>query len=233
MHFFTAALRSQGFIDVSKKNAKVDLKTRSPRSNSTKLFDPSSPDHLEVKIAKIFEGHNRRYRRFFSFEQHDQNGEIYGYHLNETILAAERNYDGVFILVTTRDEFLPAKVVQCYKNLQEVELLFDDLKHFVDIHPVRHRLEDRVRAHVFLCILALLLKRVFEIDCLGNTCVTEPLETVAKSKLVTYKVKMSEKSSATRTFRKVTTVTSQQQHYFKLVGVKNPAMEVDCSWWET
>ena len=41
-------------------------------------------------------------------------------------------------------------------------------KYFVDIHPVGHRLEDRVRVHVYLRILALLLKRVFEIDCLGN-----------------------------------------------------------------
>ena len=41
------------------------------------------------------------------------------------------------------------------ENLQEVEILFDDLKHFVDIHPVRHWLEYRVRAHVCICILAL------------------------------------------------------------------------------
>ena len=148
-------------------------------------------------------------------------------------MAAEKYYDGVFILMTSRDELPQNKVVQCYKNLQEVELLFDDLKHFVDIHPVRHRLEQRVKAHVFLCILALLLKRIFEIDCLGNTCVTEPLETLAKSKLVTYKVKMSEKSSLSKTFRKVTAVSPQQQHYFNLVGVKNPAAEADYLWWET
>ena len=98
---------------------------------------------------------------------------------------------------------------------------------------VRHRLERRVRAHVFLCILALLLKRILEIDCLGNTCVTEPLETVAKSKLVTYQVKMSERSSITKKFRKVTNVSPQQQHYFNLVGVKNPATEANYSWWET
>ena len=131
------------------------------------------------------------------------------------------------MLTSTRDDLLPDKVVQCYKNLQEVELLFDDLKHFVDIHPVRHRLERRVRAHVFLCILALLLKKIFEIDCLGNTCVTEPLETVAKSKLVTYQVKMSERSSITKKFRKVTAVSHKQQHYFNLVGVKNPATEAN------
>jgi transposase len=229
IRFVCALNEERALISQQKRSEKISSLTE----KLDKLFDPSPLDQLEVKLAKLFEGHNRRYRRFFSFERHDKNGEIYGYHPDETALATERNYDGVFLLVTTRDEFPPDKVVQCYKNLQEVELLFDDLKHFVDIHPVRHRLEDRVRAHVFLCLLALLLKRIFEIDCLGNTCVTEPLETVAKSKLVTYKVKMSDKSSATRTFRKVTTISPQQQHYFNLVGVKNPAIEADYSWWET
>ncbi|MCK4447708.1 MAG: hypothetical protein KAW56_11600 [Candidatus Marinimicrobia bacterium] len=51
---------------------------------------------------------------------------------------------------------------------KEVEILFDDLKNFVDIRPIRHWLEVRVRAYVFVCILALLLKRVFEINYLGG-----------------------------------------------------------------
>ena len=69
------------------------------------------------------------------------------------------------MLTSTHDDLLPDKVVRCYKNLQEVELLFDNLKHFVDIHPVRHRLEQRVRAHVFLCILALLCEWYSELGC--------------------------------------------------------------------
>jgi len=81
--------------------------------------------------------------------------------------------------------------IDSYKNLQEVETLFDDLKHFVDIHPIRHRLEERVCAHVFLCILALLLKRLFEINYLKGKSVTEPLAEIEKVKLVRYKVKFS------------------------------------------
>ena len=72
-----------------------------------------------------------------------------------------------------------------------METLFDDLKHFVDIHPIRHRLEERVCAHVFLCILALLLKRLFEINYLKGKSVTEPLAEIEKVKLVRYKVKFS------------------------------------------
>lgn len=229
IRFVCALNEERALISQQKRTEKI----RSLSEKLDKLFHRPSTDRLEQNIATIFEGHNRRYRRFFSFERKEKTDPIYGYHIKEATVEAERKLDGVFMLTSTRDDLLPDKVVQCYKNLQEVELLFDDLKHFVDIHPVRHRLEHRVRAHVFLCILALLLKRVLEIDCLGNTCVTEPLETVAKSKLVTYQVKMSERSSITKTFPKVTTVSPRQQHYFNLVGIKNPATEIDFSWWKT
>ncbi|MBI9038146.1 MAG: hypothetical protein JEY97_08445, partial [Bacteroidales bacterium] len=46
--------------------------------------------------------------------------------------------DGIFILLTDRYDITISKVVESYKNLQEVELLFDDLKNFVDVRPVRH-----------------------------------------------------------------------------------------------
>ena len=223
---------------LNEERALLSQKKRTEKINSLsgkldKLFQRPPSEGLEQNIAAIFEGHNRRYRQFFSWKKDKDNGRIYGYSINETAEIAERKYDGVFILTSTRDDLRRDKIVQRHKNLQEVELLFDDLKHFVDIHPVRHRLEYRVRAHVFLCILALLLKRIFEIDCLGNTCVTEPLEIVAKSKLVTYKIKMSKRSSMTRTFRKVTAVSPMQQHVFRMVGIKNPATEANFSWWKT
>ena len=101
-------------------------------------------------------------------------------------------------------------------------MLFDDLKNFVDIRPVRHWLEVRVRAHVFICILALLLKRIFEIDCLQGKCVMEPLEEISKSKLIKYEVKFSEREDRSKTFRTVTNTTSMQKEYFKMVGIRNP-----------
>lgn len=187
------------------------------------ILEGSKTENLELRLERIFDGYNRRYRRFFQWKRQKNQGAVCGYQLAERLIESEKKSDGVFMLSTTREDLSPEKVVKEYKRLQEVESLFDDLKHFVDIHPVRHRLEHRVRAHVFLCILSLLLKRVFEIDCLGNRAVTDPLETVAQSKLVNYTVKMSKKSSATRTFWKVTNVTPEQQHWFTSVGIKNAA----------
>ena len=120
------------------------------------------------------------------------------------------------------DSLAIGQVVDSYKNLKEVEMLFDDLKHFVDIRPIRHWLDKRVRAHVFLCILALLLKRLFEINYLGNKSTLEPLEELSKSKLIKYKVRFSEREERTQIIPKVTTTTPIQKKYFNLVGIKNP-----------
>jgi hypothetical protein len=49
-----------------------------------------------------------------------------------------------------------------YKQLLEVEDAFRTLKTTLDLRPVYHRLDDRIRAHVLLCWLALLLIRVAE-----------------------------------------------------------------------
>lgn len=188
-------------------------------------------DQRELHMEMVFQGHERRYRRFFRWHPGEAAALPATYRLDHDAITAECRYDGVFILTTTRQDLSPRKVVESYKNLQEVETLFDDLKHFVDIHPVRHRLGPRVQAHVFLCMLALLLKRIFEIDCLGGKAVTAPLEAVAQAKLVNYRVKMSERSSRTRNFWKVTTITPEQQRYFSLVGIKNAAALDDCAWW--
>lgn len=74
----------------------------------------------------------------------------------------EARLDGKF-LVSSSDECLAAEeLAYGYKQLWQIERVHRDLKHVVDIRPVHHRLEDRIRSHVLLCWLALLLIRVAE-----------------------------------------------------------------------
>ena len=55
-------------------------------------------------------------------------------------------------------------MISSYKDLKYVESAFDELKNFIEIRPVYHYNEDRVRAHVFICVLSYLLERVLEIS---------------------------------------------------------------------
>jgi hypothetical protein len=179
-------------------------------------------DEVEKALNKVFEGHaGQTYRKFFILER-TQDRRWSGYRLNESVIAAEADLDGVFALLSKRDDLPAEKVVESYKNLQEVETLFDDFKNFVEVRPIRHRLEKRVRAHIFICILALLLKRIFEINYLGNKSITEALTEIACVKLVKYKLKFSHREERQQTLFKVTTISPNQQKYFKMIGMKNP-----------
>ena len=76
-------------------------------------------------------------------------------------IAAEAATDGIYVVRTSlaEDTLGDAETVRSYKSLSLVERGFRCIK-TVDLHvrPVYHRLEDRVRAHVFLCMLAYYLE---------------------------------------------------------------------------
>jgi transposase len=72
-------------------------------------------------------------------------------------IAAEAALDGIYVLRTNLpdSELDRDQVVRSYKNLEQVERAFRTLKGpELQIRPIHHHLEDRVRAHVFLCMLA-------------------------------------------------------------------------------
>ena len=82
--------------------------------------------------------------------------------LNKAKCRAEELFDGKFLISSSDDGLSAEDIALGYKQLAAVERVFRDLKHTVDIRPVYHRLSDRIRAHVLLCWLALLLIRVAE-----------------------------------------------------------------------
>ncbi|MHB1713144.1 MAG: IS1634 family transposase, partial [Acidimicrobiales bacterium] len=72
-------------------------------------------------------------------------------------IAAEAALDGIYVVRTSvGSERLDAgEVAEAYKGLKVVEADFCCIKAIdLDLRPVRHYLEDRVRAHVFICMLA-------------------------------------------------------------------------------
>jgi len=82
--------------------------------------------------------------------------------LDREKIKAEERLDGKFLVSTSDDGLSARDVVLGYKQLAVIERVFRDLKHVVDIRPIRHRLPERIRAHVLLCWLAMLLIRVAE-----------------------------------------------------------------------
>lgn len=81
----------------------------------------------------------------------------FSYQRNNEQINAEAALDGIYVLRTNvgDSELNTHEVVRSYKGLEQVERAFRTFKGpELEIRPIHHRLEDRVRAHVFLCMLA-------------------------------------------------------------------------------
>jgi len=79
------------------------------------------------------------------------------YRRDQARIDAEAALDGIYVLRTSvdADALDPAAVVEGYKNLANVERDFRIIKtDDLDLRPIHHRLQDRVKAHVLICLLA-------------------------------------------------------------------------------
>ncbi len=81
---------------------------------------------------------------------------------NQRAIKTETGLDGKYLLRSSDPHLSTEDIALGYKQLLEVERGWRDMKQVIDLRPIYHRLEDRIRAHVVLCWLALLLVRVAE-----------------------------------------------------------------------
>jgi len=83
--------------------------------------------------------------------------DTFSFTRNTEAITAEAALDGIYVIRTsvTPEQMNPAKVVATYKSLSRVERDFRSLKSIdLDLRPIHHYTETRVRAHVFICMLA-------------------------------------------------------------------------------
>ena len=82
--------------------------------------------------------------------------------IDRSKVKSEERLDGKYLLSTSDASLSAEDVALGYKNLLEAERGFRDMKSTLELRPVFHRLEHRIRAHVLICWLALLLIRIAE-----------------------------------------------------------------------
>ncbi len=92
------------------------------------------------------------YKKYLSFEE--------GLHptIDEERLEREELFDGKWVLVTNEKDVSPVAAGGYYQRLQQIERGFRDLKSLVTIQPIFPFTERRIRAHIFVCFLALVVK---------------------------------------------------------------------------
>ncbi len=100
----------------------------------------------------------------FKVEKHfltEITDDSFAFRRNEDAIARERALDGFYILRTNAEPELLSteQTVRAYKSLASVETAFRSMKSLdLQVRPIHHRRPDRVRSHIFLCMLAYYLE---------------------------------------------------------------------------
>ena len=108
-------------------------------------------DKIAVRVDRVLR--RRKVARHFTTEITD---DSIGYARDQDSIAAEAKLDGIYVLRTSvaSGDLDSGAVVSSYKALAQVERAFRAFSTDLGIRPIRHRTEDRVRAHVFLRMLS-------------------------------------------------------------------------------
>jgi len=113
---------------------------------------PLRATEIALKVGKVL-GH---YKMGKHFEHKIEDGKLSWSRRGETI-EQEAKVDGIYVIRTSEsaEQLSAADTVRGYKSLAQVERAFRSLKGLdLLIRPIRHRTEERVPAHIFLCLLA-------------------------------------------------------------------------------
>jgi hypothetical protein len=108
-------------------------------------------DKIALRVGKVI--NHYKMAKHFTLEITE---DSFSFTRNEHGIAAEAALDGIYVLRTSlpKDTLTESDVVARYKNLADVERFFRTLNSELDVRPIRHRLADRVRAHMFLRMLS-------------------------------------------------------------------------------
>ena len=108
-------------------------------------------DKIALRVGKVI--NHYKMAKHFTLTITD---ESFTFTPNHDAIAAEAALDGIYVLRTSlpKDTLAKDDVVLRYKGLEDVERFFRTLNSELDVRPIRHRLADRVRAHMFLRMLS-------------------------------------------------------------------------------
>ncbi len=108
-------------------------------------------DKIALRAGKVL--NRRKVAKHFHI---DIGEDHFSYARNQDSIATEAALDGIYVLRTSVGavDLNSPEIVSSYKALAQVERAFRAFNTDLDIRPIRHRTEDRVRAHVFLRMLS-------------------------------------------------------------------------------
>ncbi len=113
------------------------------------------PEKIGAAAERLLQ-RNHGYR-YYSW---DLDKGAFRYFENTKCLTNEKGIEGKYVIATSEAALSVLEVVAIYKDLSDVERGFRQLKDVLAMRPIYHQIEERVKAHIFVAALALLVQRL-------------------------------------------------------------------------
>jgi transposase len=117
--------------------------------------DLKQPEKIGAAVARAMQKYHGY--RYFDWTLR---GGLLEFSESETHLGREKKIEGKYVIATSEKGLSVLDVVALYKELTEVERGFRQLKDVMALRPIYHQIEPRVKAHIFVAALALLVQRL-------------------------------------------------------------------------
>ena len=114
-------------------------------------------EKIGAAVERVMQRHHGH--RYYDWALEDGRLRYFEHPVN---LPREKKYEGKYLIQTDQPDMTPEEAVAQYKELNEVERGFHALKDPMGMRPIWHRVERRVRAHIFVAALAFLMDRMLE-----------------------------------------------------------------------
>lgn len=143
--------RQNDMAEIEKELGELKAKVESQKRPSLKKIIKSIEEILSPR-------HGYRLYRY----ELDEKNRSFKYFKKDEGIKLENKLDGVYLLRTYEKDLTPEEIIESYKDLQDVERAFRSMKTPLELRPFFHHKEERVRAHVFICVLAYTIQKVVE-----------------------------------------------------------------------
>ncbi len=173
----------QGKRDQAMERTRVKLESVRRRVAEGKL---ASPEKIGAAAERALRAH--RGYRYYDWRLRDGAFQFFEHPVQ---LAREKRLEGKYVVATSEKDFTAQDAVAMYKELTEVEQSFRSLKDVLAMRPIHHRVEPRVKAHIFVAALALLIQRLLQrrLDAAGVDLSAErAMETLQTIRHVTFRI---------------------------------------------
>lgn len=111
----------------------------------------------DMIMAKLVTSHTRKY---FDTKEKTTIAELYP--LKEDVMKREEYMDGMWVIRSNAKQLTTEALITTYKDLKTIEASFRVIKDVIEVRPIYHHKDNRVKGHVFMCILAFLVARLLE-----------------------------------------------------------------------